>query len=126
MKPLRAFAPALVGGMVLAAVFSARAGDVPHEGHRSYRSERSAEEDRKADALEQSYRDILSGRRLSLDGTYSGWQLCYLQADKGWISREACDASVRDAGRLKRWKDVDAARHRLPAVEAYPAGNGEE
>ena len=126
MKPMRAFALVLVGGTLLGAVLLASAEDAPDARHRGYRSERSPEADRQTYELEQSYRDILSGRRLSLDGTYSGWQLCYLQAGKGWISREACDASVRDAGRLKRWKDIDAARHRLPAVEAYPAGNGEE
>ena len=126
MKPLRAVALALVSGIALTAVFSAGAEDVADERHRGYRSERTAEADRQTHEMEQSYRDMLSGRRLSLDGTYSGWQLCYLQAGKGWISREACDASVKDAGRLKRWKEVDAARDRLPAVEAYPAGDGEK
>ena len=126
MKPLRAFALALVGGTLLGAVLLTSAEDAPDARHRGYRSERSPEADRQTYELEQSYRDILSGRRLSLDGTYDGWRLCYLQAGKGWISREACDASVKDAGRLKRWKEVDAARYRLPAVEAYPAGDGEK
>lgn len=126
MKPLRAFALALVGGTLLGAVPLAGAEDDADARHRGYRSERTAEADRQTHELEQSYRDILSGRRLSLDGTYDGWRLCYLQASKGWISREACDASVKDAGRLKRWKEVDAARYRLPAVEAYPAGDGEK
>jgi hypothetical protein len=125
MSPLRAFTLALVGGAFLAAVLPAGAEDVPHERYRGYRSERTAEEDRQTYELEQSYRDIARGRRLSLDGTYYGWQLCYMQAGNGWISREECDASVKDARRLKLWKDVDAARFRLPAVETYPAGDSE-
>lgn len=126
MQPLRAFAFALMGGTVLAAAPSAGADDVPYERYRGYRSERTAEEDRRAYALEQHYRDILSGRRLSLDGSHLGWQLCYLQAGNGWVSRQECDASVTDARRLKHWKDLEAARDRLPAVEAYPAGDGED
>lgn len=126
MEPTRAFTLALVGGTLLGAVLWAGAEDAPDARHRGYRSERSVEADRQTYELEQSYRDILSGRRLSLDGTYDGWRLCYLQASKGWVSRKACDASVKDAERLKRWKEVDAARYRLPAVEAYPAGDGEK
>jgi hypothetical protein len=69
-------------------VFSTAYAQPRYGEYREYNSTHTEEEDLQTYYHEKDLRDMVSGKKLSLDGTYFGWKRCYAQALEGFVTEK--------------------------------------